>query len=83
MYMHEIDLSVIVGILLARSLSSPCCAYSTVALILHYIPQAEEVDVVDTSSGCGSAFDVQIVSKAFAGKTLIQRHRLVGDWCLF
>ena len=40
--------------------------------------KADEVDVIDTSSGCGSSFDVSIVSTEFAGKTLIQRHRLVG-----
>ncbi|KAG2499188.1 hypothetical protein HYH03_002769 [Edaphochlamys debaryana] len=40
---------------------------------------AENVDVVDTSGGCGAAFEVSIVSVQFEGKTLIQRHRMVNE----
>lgn len=39
--------------------------------------QAEQVDVIDTSGGCGSAFQVAIVSDAFRGKRLLERHQLV------
>jgi stress-induced morphogen len=38
-------------------------------------------EVVDTSGGCGSAFEVRAVSPLFAGKTLLQRHRLINE-CL-
>ncbi|TPX57055.1 hypothetical protein PhCBS80983_g04088 [Powellomyces hirtus] len=41
--------------------------------------EAEHVDVIDTSNGCGQSFDVVIVSKLFEGKPLLQRHRLVND----
>merc|ERR1711934_947978 len=37
------------------------------------------IEVTDTSGGCGSAFEVVIVSKAFEGKRLLQKHRLVND----
>lgn len=40
--------------------------------------QAAEVVVIDTSSGCGSSFDVAVVSSMFEGKGLLQRHRLVS-----
>lgn len=33
----------------------------------------------DVSGGCGSAFSLQIVSPAFEGKKLIQRHRAIND----
>lgn len=39
--------------------------------------QAEQVEVVDTSGGCGSAFQVAVVSEAFQGKRLLERHQLV------
>lgn len=35
-------------------------------------------EVVDESDGCGGKFSVIVVSKEFAGKSLIQRHRLVN-----
>lgn len=41
--------------------------------------EAESVNVVDTSGGCGAAFEVEIVSPQFEGKTLLARHRLVND----
>jgi stress-induced morphogen len=34
--------------------------------------------VIDTSGGCGASFDVSIISEAFQGKPLIQRHRAVN-----
>ncbi|KAI9146166.1 bola domain-containing protein [Paraphysoderma sedebokerense] len=41
--------------------------------------QAEHVEVVDKSGGCGQIFEVVIVSKMFEGKPLLARHRLVND----
>ncbi|KAJ3157533.1 hypothetical protein HDU86_003184 [Geranomyces michiganensis] len=41
--------------------------------------EAEHVEVVDTSNGCGQSFDVIIVSKKFEGKPTLQRHRLVNE----
>lgn len=35
-------------------------------------------EVVDESDGCGGKFSVIVVSEQFAGKTLLQRHRLVN-----
>lgn len=40
--------------------------------------QAEHVEVIDTSGGCGQAFEVVIVSSIFMGKNKLQRHRLVN-----
>ncbi|KAI8817521.1 bola protein [Fimicolochytrium jonesii] len=41
--------------------------------------EAEHVDVIDTSNGCGQSFEVVIVSKLFEGKPTLQRHRLVNE----
>ncbi|KAI8464103.1 MAG: bola protein [Monoraphidium minutum] len=41
--------------------------------------QATSVTVLDTSGGCGAAFDVAVVSPLFEGKMLIARHRMVHD----
>ncbi len=40
---------------------------------------ATHVEVIDESGGCGQMFKVVIVSEAFAGKSLLQRHRLVNS----
>jgi len=36
------------------------------------------VACVDESDGCGSKFDLVVVSTAFAGKPLLARHRAVN-----
>ncbi|KAK9685731.1 hypothetical protein K7432_015400 [Basidiobolus ranarum] len=41
--------------------------------------EAEYVDVVDISGGCGQSFEVVIVSSKFEGKPPLQRHRLVNE----
>lgn len=41
--------------------------------------QAEHVEVVDNSGGCGQMFDVIIVSPLFNDKRTLARHRLVND----
>lgn len=35
-------------------------------------------EVIDDSDGCGGKFNAIIVSELFAGKSLLQRHRLVN-----
>ena len=35
------------------------------------------VHAVDLSDGCGSKFEVTVVSEQFSGKPLIQQHRIV------
>ncbi|KAK9803854.1 hypothetical protein WJX73_008813 [Symbiochloris irregularis] len=40
--------------------------------------QASEVEVIDTSGGCGASFEVGVISDQFEGKKLLQRHRLVN-----
>ena len=37
------------------------------------------LEVNDTSNGCGTKFEVIIVSDMFENKSLLQRHRLVHD----
>eukprot|EP01025_Chloroclados_australasicus_P016941 TRINITY_DN18640_c0_g1_i1.p1 TRINITY_DN18640_c0_g1~~TRINITY_DN18640_c0_g1_i1.p1 ORF type:complete len:233 (-),score=4.36 TRINITY_DN18640_c0_g1_i1:80-778(-) len=39
---------------------------------------AQDVKVVDTSGGCGASFSIEVVSREFAGKKLIQRHRAIN-----
>lgn len=34
--------------------------------------------VVDTSGGCGTSFEISVVSAAFEGKPVLARHRLVN-----
>ncbi|KAI8142025.1 bola protein [Fennellomyces sp. T-0311] len=41
--------------------------------------QAEHVEVVDQSGGCGQMFEVIIVSPVFQDKKLLARHRLVNE----
>eukprot|EP00199_Chlamydomonas_sp_CCMP681_P004392 CAMPEP_0119107516 /NCGR_PEP_ID=MMETSP1180-20130426/10688_1 /TAXON_ID=3052 ORGANISM="Chlamydomonas cf sp, Strain CCMP681" /NCGR_SAMPLE_ID=MMETSP1180 /ASSEMBLY_ACC=CAM_ASM_000741 /LENGTH=93 /DNA_ID=CAMNT_0007093019 /DNA_START=152 /DNA_END=433 /DNA_ORIENTATION=- len=42
-------------------------------------PGAADVTVVDTSGGCGAAFQVSAVAVAFEGKSLLARHRIIND----
>lgn len=39
----------------------------------------QSLKVIDASAGCGSFFNIDIVSPVFQGKTLIQQHRLVNS----
>jgi len=41
--------------------------------------EADFVEVVDQSDGCGGKFDAIIVSSKFEGKALLARHRLVNS----
>eukprot|EP00201_Polytomella_parva_P015842 CAMPEP_0175063122 /NCGR_PEP_ID=MMETSP0052_2-20121109/14565_1 /TAXON_ID=51329 ORGANISM="Polytomella parva, Strain SAG 63-3" /NCGR_SAMPLE_ID=MMETSP0052_2 /ASSEMBLY_ACC=CAM_ASM_000194 /LENGTH=78 /DNA_ID=CAMNT_0016329253 /DNA_START=28 /DNA_END=264 /DNA_ORIENTATION=- len=42
--------------------------------------EASDVIVTDISGGCGQSFEItQVISKQFAGKSLLQKHRLVYD----
>ncbi|KAI9276023.1 bola protein [Sporodiniella umbellata] len=41
--------------------------------------QAQHVEVVDLSAGCGQMFEVIIVSSQFEGKRLLVRHKLVNE----
>ena len=38
-----------------------------------------QLEVIDTSGGCGASFQVSIASQAFEGKKLIEKHRMVND----
>ncbi|KAK7197034.1 BolA-like protein [Novymonas esmeraldas] len=38
----------------------------------------QSIKVVDASAGCGSFFNIDVVSPVFAGKSLIQQHRIVN-----
>lgn len=38
--------------------------------------EATHVEVSDDSDGCGGKFSVIVVSKAFEGKSLLQKHKL-------
>ena len=39
----------------------------------------EDIQVVDASDGCGSKFQVHIVSAKFDGVKLLDRHRMVNE----
>jgi len=39
----------------------------------------QHLQITDTSNGCGSAFEVTIVSPQFEGKRLLQRHQMVNQ----
>lgn len=40
--------------------------------------EATDVVVVDISGGCGTSFEVAVVSPQFDGKRLLERHRMVN-----
>ncbi|CDO56300.1 similar to Saccharomyces cerevisiae YGL220W FRA2 Protein involved in negative regulation of transcription of iron regulon [Geotrichum candidum] len=40
--------------------------------------EATHVEIIDTSGGCGQAFEVVIVSNIFLGKNKLLRHRMVN-----
>lgn len=42
------------------------------------VPNCTFVRVVDLSDGCGSKFDITVVSSEFMGKAIIAQHRLVN-----
>jgi stress-induced morphogen len=42
------------------------------------IPNCTFVKVTDLSDGCGSKFDITVVSSEFMGKAIIAQHRLVN-----
>lgn len=37
------------------------------------------LSIEDTSGGCGAFFRINVVSDAFAGKSLVKQHRMVKD----
>jgi stress-induced morphogen len=41
--------------------------------------EAEHVEVVDTSGGCGAMFEIIVISPLFDGIPLLERHRLVNS----
>ncbi|KAJ1424035.1 bola protein [Ochromonadaceae sp. CCMP2298] len=47
------------------------------ATIQANLPGVEFVKAVDESDGCGSKFEIEIVSEVFKGKTLLAQHRMV------
>jgi stress-induced morphogen len=38
-----------------------------------------ELEVIDVSGNCGSAFDVHVISQKFEGKNRLAVHRLIHD----
>jgi len=48
-------------------------------LLKRHFPKATEVEVEDTSGGCGSFYRIRIVSIDFNGKSLLQQHKLVNQ----
>ena len=38
-----------------------------------------KLDVIDTSGGCGTSFQIKIKSEEFNGKNLIAQHRIIND----
>lgn len=41
--------------------------------------EAVHVKVTDVSGGCGSMFDVEVVSPQFAGQSRVKQHRMVNE----
>lgn len=40
---------------------------------------ADHVKVTDVSGGCGSMFDVEVVSARFEGQSRVKQHRMVNE----
>ncbi|DAZ98119.1 TPA: hypothetical protein N0F65_003105 [Lagenidium giganteum] len=41
--------------------------------------EASHVKVLDVSGGCGSMFDIEVVSAQFAGQSRVKQHRMVNE----
>lgn len=41
--------------------------------------EATHVKVVDVSGGCGSMYQIEIVSPRFVGQTRVKQHRMVNE----
>eukprot|EP00954_Amorphochlora_amoebiformis_P001624 127666-Amorphochlora_amoeboformis.AAC.1 len=62
----------------ARSKDSKKVTKESLSKVLsERIKGLEQCIVVDTSGGCGSAFELYLVTKAFDGVALLERHRMV------
>ena len=48
-------------------------------MALQHQLKAEHVKVTDVSGGCGSMFDVEVVSAQFAGQSRVKQHRMVNE----
>lgn len=44
---------------------------------LHDALSVKEVNVRDTSGGCGTMFEIKIVADEFEGKSIVQQHKAV------
>mmetsp|Transcript_20415 Transcript_20415/g.19736 ORF Transcript_20415/g.19736 Transcript_20415/m.19736 type:complete len:92 (+) Transcript_20415:154-429(+) len=42
------------------------------------VPNCDFVKVIDQSDGCGSKFEITVVSSEFMGKAIIAQHRMVN-----
>ncbi|XP_073984930.1 bolA-like protein 3 [Rhodnius prolixus] len=42
-------------------------------------PQAETIEVVDVSGGCGAMYDISIKSPEFKGLSIVKQHKLVTE----
>ena len=61
-----------------REIPQPISCAHLEAQLRAGIGEIEHLSVVDDSDGCGSKFKIIIVSSAFEGVKLLQRHRLVN-----
>lgn len=66
---------------LARSLASQTETETTQAMtsLLEKEIKCQHVQVVDVSGGCGSMYNVLVVSEAFDGIPLLKQHRMVKE----
>lgn len=65
-----------------RALSGEATTEDTekrMAALIEAAMETESVTVTDVSGGCGSAYDVLVVSKQFEGKGRVQQARMVYD----
>jgi len=42
-------------------------------------PAATEINVEDTSGGCGAFYRIRVVSKEFKGKSILEQHKMVNQ----
>ena len=41
------------------------------------IPNCDHIQITDMSDGCGSKYEITVVSSSFMGKAIVQQHRMV------
>jgi stress-induced morphogen len=48
-------------------------------ILSHRFPQANTIDVVDISGGCGAMFEIIVETPDFKGLSMVKQHRMINE----